>query len=258
VPPCPQCNQYTARELEDHFWPLDAVRKGRKIPASLQLPIHSILPRLHILNPDTMDKNGDPLYIIGKYGSATKFTLGHYSGIEGYACTEFGLESREVAIYNHSKTLGDFSNHGDSGSLIFTHWGQRGSYLAGTLWVCWEFLSNLLILCPAGKLRVLLKLTHHFDLNVISGYIVIKLKMSPSNYPAGILWMNLPGSFTILIKMYPQFAWATHWEFFQRIPSYLISMYSTIYSMSSLRVCGKIEPHWEFVMSSSKRTHWVH
>jgi len=55
------------------------------------------------------------------------------------------------------------------------HWGQRGSYLAGTLWVCWEILSNLLPLYPVGKLRVLLKLTHHFDLNVISGYIGIKV-----------------------------------------------------------------------------------
>jgi len=143
-------------------------------------------------------------------------------------------------------------------NLTNWHWGQRGLYLAGTLWVFWEFLSNLLTLCPAGKLRVLLKLTHHFDLNVIGGYIVIKLKMDPSNYPAGILWMNPPGSFKILIKMYPQCAWATHWEFFQRIPSNLITMYSTIYSMSSLRVCGKIEPHWEFVVSSLKRTHWAH
>ena len=67
-----------------------------------------------------MDKNGDPLYIAGKYGSVTKFTLGRYSGMEGYTCTEFGLESREVVVYNHSKTLGDFSDHGDSGSLIFT------------------------------------------------------------------------------------------------------------------------------------------
>ena len=50
---------------------------------------------------------------------------------------------------------------------------------------------------------------------VIPGrYIEIKFKMNPSNYPAGILWMNPPGSFTILIKMYPQCAWATCWEFF--------------------------------------------
>ena len=38
----------------------------------------------------------------------------------------------------------------------------------------------------------------------------------------------------------------------------LITLYSAIYSMSSLRVCGKIEPHWEFVVSSLKKTHWAH
>jgi len=38
-----------------------------------------------------------------------------------------------------------------------THWGQRGSYPAGTLWVCWEFLSNWLTLWLAGRLRVFLK-----------------------------------------------------------------------------------------------------
>ncbi|KAF8350664.1 hypothetical protein F5887DRAFT_1209562 [Amanita rubescens] len=78
---------------------------AERFPASLQLPICSILPRLRVLNPDTMDKNGNPLYIVGK---------------AGYTCTEFGLESREVVVYNHSKTSGDFSDHGDSGSLIFT------------------------------------------------------------------------------------------------------------------------------------------
>ncbi|KAI5804818.1 hypothetical protein DFH27DRAFT_386757 [Peziza echinospora] len=113
-------NQYTARELEDLFWPLDAVRQGRKIPTSLQLPIRSIVPRRRVLNPDTMDKNGNPLYIVGKYGNATKLTLGRYSGMEGYICQEFGLESREVVVYNLSKTSGDFSDQGDSGSLIFT------------------------------------------------------------------------------------------------------------------------------------------
>ena len=93
---------------------------------------------------------------------------------------------------------------------------------------------------------------------MIGGYIEIKFKMNPSNHPVGILWMNPLGSFTILIKMHSQYAWATHWEFFQNIPSYLISMYSTIYSMSFLRVCGKIEPHWEFVVSFLKGTYWVH
>jgi len=37
--------------------------------------------------------------------------LGNYSGMDAYTCTEFGLESHEVVVYN---------GKGDSGSLIFT------------------------------------------------------------------------------------------------------------------------------------------
>ena len=44
--------------------------------------------------------------------------------MEAYTCTEFGLESREAVIYNYSKTSGDFSKRGDSGSLIFTGDGK--------------------------------------------------------------------------------------------------------------------------------------
>jgi len=49
------------------------------------------------------------------------------------------------------------------------HWGQRGSYLAGTLRVFWEFLNNLLTLNPVGKWWVNSQCTHHFDLNGITG-----------------------------------------------------------------------------------------
>ena len=34
-------------------------------------------------------------------------------------------------------------------------------------------------------------------------------------------------------------------------------MYLAVYLMSSLRVCGKIDFHGEFFVSSLKRTHWV-
>ena len=40
--------------------------------------------------------------------------------MDAYICTDDGLESREMVVYNYSKTLGNFSEHGDSGSLIFT------------------------------------------------------------------------------------------------------------------------------------------
>ncbi|KAJ7103049.1 hypothetical protein B0H15DRAFT_190719 [Mycena belliarum] len=113
-------SDFDASQLEDRFWPIDAVRNNRTIPANLQLPIRSALPR----RLDTEAKNGEPPYIVAKYGNTTKLTLGRYSGMEAYICTDLGLESREVVVYNYSKQSGDFSDHGDSGSLIFTGDGQ--------------------------------------------------------------------------------------------------------------------------------------
>jgi len=40
--------------------------------------------------------------------------------MDAYTCTDLGLESRDMVFYNYSRTSGDFSDHGDSGSLIFT------------------------------------------------------------------------------------------------------------------------------------------
>ncbi|ODN72666.1 hypothetical protein L202_08106 [Cryptococcus amylolentus CBS 6039] len=113
-------NQYDVTQLRSLFWPITAVRNDKTIPANLQLPIRSALPCRLVINPDTEDQNGEPLYIVAKYGNTTKLTLGRYSGMEAYTCTDLGLESREVAVYNHSKFSGNFSDHGDSGSLIFT------------------------------------------------------------------------------------------------------------------------------------------
>ncbi|KAF8903967.1 hypothetical protein CPB85DRAFT_1377004 [Mucidula mucida] len=106
-------SDFDASQLEDRFWPIASVRDGKTIPANLQLPISSAL-----------DKNGEPLYIVGKYGNTTKLTLGRYSGMDAYICTDLGLESREVVVYNYSKKSDDFSDHGDSGSLIFTGDGK--------------------------------------------------------------------------------------------------------------------------------------
>ncbi|KAI0674586.1 hypothetical protein C8Q78DRAFT_1076207 [Trametes maxima] len=122
-------NQFDATELEDLFWPVDVQGKGGTIPAGLQLPIPRALPRRLVINPDSEDKNGEPLYIVTKYGSASNLTLGRYAGMDEYTCDEFDVESREVVVYNYTKaegrkTSGDFSDHGDSGSLIFTGGGD--------------------------------------------------------------------------------------------------------------------------------------
>jgi len=66
-----------------------------------------------------------------------------------------------------------------------------------------------------------------------------------------------PEFFHNLFIVYPQYTWATHSEFFQNLPSNLITIHSTKYSMSLLRVCWKTEPNWEFSLSKLKKTRWV-
>ncbi|KAF9047801.1 hypothetical protein BJ165DRAFT_1468210 [Panaeolus papilionaceus] len=124
-------DKFTTSELEDRFWPHDATRQGNTIPVDHQLPILRALPHSLTIQPDTVDERGEPLYVVGKYGNATNLTLGCYSAMSGYKCNEFEEESREVAVYNYTKNQGhdlethnDFSDYGDSGSLIFTGSGD--------------------------------------------------------------------------------------------------------------------------------------
>ena len=79
------------------------------------------------------------------------------------------------------------------------------------------------------------------------------------NIPSKLPQTNPPGSFIIYPPKIPSgFIVNVPFEFFHKIPQNLITMYSTTYPMGSLRVYGKIEPHWGFFVSTLKRTHWVH
>jgi len=99
------------------FWPNNSNRSGIKFPSNRLLRIQGVVTRELLATPDCYDENGDPVYIVGKDGNTTDFTAGRYSGLEAYLCDEFGRESTEVAIYNYSKTSGNFSAKGDSSSL---------------------------------------------------------------------------------------------------------------------------------------------
>jgi hypothetical protein len=54
-----------------------------------------------------------------KDGSTTDLTVGRYAGLEAYLRDDQGIETVELAIYNHDPQSGPFSTFGDSGSLIF-------------------------------------------------------------------------------------------------------------------------------------------
>ena len=117
-------DKYDRQELTRKFWTNDANRKGFKFPANRLLKIGKTLTRQLLAKPDCVDEFGDPLYVVGNYGSKTDLTLGRYSGLEGYISTDIGLESRELIVYNFDLASGDFSDHGDSGALMFN--GEGG------------------------------------------------------------------------------------------------------------------------------------
>lgn len=106
------------------FWLNNSSRSGFKFPSNGRLRIRGVVTREQLALPDSLDEQGNPTYVVGKDGNTTDLTVGRYAGLEAYTCDSLGKESREVAIYNYSKTSGNFAERGDSGSLIFTGDGR--------------------------------------------------------------------------------------------------------------------------------------
>ena len=125
----PTGKKYTTQELNVMFWVNNANRQGFKFPADRMLKIGEALTRELLAKPDCLNENGDPMYVVGKDGYTSGLTLGRYSGLEGYICNECGLESKELVIYNFDKKSTNFSEHGDSGLLIWTGHGRMVAML---------------------------------------------------------------------------------------------------------------------------------
>lgn len=62
--------------------------------------------------------------MVMKNGNTTDLTIGRCAGLEAYLCDVHGVESIELAIYNHDQRSGSFSDKGDSGSLVFDGQGR--------------------------------------------------------------------------------------------------------------------------------------
>ncbi|KAI1785366.1 hypothetical protein LXA43DRAFT_1117173 [Ganoderma leucocontextum] len=117
-------DRYNARQLERLFWSDVTASGDNSIPEDLQLRITRVLPHDLVITPDSVGKNGKPELVVAKYGSKTKLTLGRYSKLMAYTCSDLGVESQEVAVFNFNKESSNFSDHGDSGSLIVTGKGD--------------------------------------------------------------------------------------------------------------------------------------
>ncbi|KAG8704062.1 hypothetical protein FRC08_002480 [Ceratobasidium sp. 394] len=111
--------KYTRHELNAIF--------GGEFPSDMKLRLRGTVKRQDLSNPIGVDEFGNARTIVGKDGSATELTWGNFVGVEAYLCDEFGHESKELAIYNGSKTdRTNFSAKGDSGAPI---WNVKGEIL---------------------------------------------------------------------------------------------------------------------------------
>ena len=99
-------------------------------------------------------------------------------------------------------------------------------------------LSNVISMCPVGTFWLQSQCTHQCELNVPAAHILISFTMFPS--------------------MCPACGWATHSNFFHKVPSDVSRMCTAIYMVISLKVRGEIEQYWDYIVITSKRTPWGH
>ena len=96
----------------------------------MKLRLRGAVKSQDLSNPIGVDEYGNSRTIVGKDGSTTGLTTGNFVGVEAYLCDKFGHESRELAIYNASKTdRANFSAKGDSGAPIWNVNGEIVGFL---------------------------------------------------------------------------------------------------------------------------------
>ncbi|KAF5375685.1 hypothetical protein D9615_009410 [Tricholomella constricta] len=118
--------KYTRAEVKTFFYPNHAAH-----PPVFDYPKNHLFRLLGwvdaagLANPYSMDDQGNPsCFIVAKHGQTTDLTFGRYSELESYHCDLFEHDSWEVAVFNYDKKSGNFSDRGDSGSVIFNAEGK--------------------------------------------------------------------------------------------------------------------------------------
>ena len=79
----------------------------------------------------------------------------------------------------------------------------------------------------------------------------------PANIPIGQAFERTPRVLSQFVLNGPTTNLSHSLRVLSKCAHNVAIIYSIIYSKGSLRVCGKIEPMWEFVLKTFKWTHWV-
>jgi hypothetical protein len=104
-----------------------------KFPEQRKLRIEGCATKEDLRIPTAIDSKDQQYFVVGKDGSTTDLTIGHFAGLVSFTLNEVGIESVELGIYNSgSKHTEPFSATGDSGSLVwYTKNGK--AYIVGQL-----------------------------------------------------------------------------------------------------------------------------
>jgi hypothetical protein len=78
-----------------------------------------------------LDEAQEPCLIVIKSGSKTGVTIGRATGVYSYVRTLTNEVSKEWAIIKYDKNSPDFSDTGDSGSLVVDGCGRIGGMITG-------------------------------------------------------------------------------------------------------------------------------
>ncbi|KAF8599367.1 hypothetical protein BDV93DRAFT_497846 [Ceratobasidium sp. AG-I] len=123
-------------DFRNTMYPNVADRKGYRYPRDGLLQVCGIVQDDEIRNPKNLEANGSPCLFVVKNGATTGTTVGRANGLESFtrSYTEHGIErtSIEIAVmpYGEEKP-GNFSDAGDSGSIVLARDGRIVGILTG-------------------------------------------------------------------------------------------------------------------------------
>ncbi|KAG8712164.1 hypothetical protein FRC09_020173 [Ceratobasidium sp. 395] len=116
--------KFTPYEITSFFYPNSANPPPFTYPKDHLFRLSGCVDAAGLTNPYFWDDQGNPHFIVAKYGQSTDLTFGRFSELEAYTCDKSGHDSWEVAVFNLNKKHGSFSAQGDSGAAIFNAEGK--------------------------------------------------------------------------------------------------------------------------------------
>jgi len=117
------------------MFPQPVDQANYRYPRDGLLQAYGVVQDDEIRNPQHLDVHGEKCLLVVKNGLTTGTTVGRANGLESLTriYDDYGIEhtSIEIAVLPYDKTRGNFSDAGDSGSIVLARDGRIVGILTG-------------------------------------------------------------------------------------------------------------------------------